>query len=191
MQLPRLQITESTFAKIELIVEKPTQRIEQPKAELNLRQEPAILEIKQPRGILSVDSSRARYSIGLRTSTEFSDDNASFGKQKLMEAIGRISQEGDRLAAIEQKSDPIVEIAAESIGIEPTPVSSPLNPDEGVDVSYQSRPPEIHVERRGAKMNPVIKHPIHLYTPGKVHVSIKQWNSLKFDVVGLHVDRLM
>lgn len=188
MQLLQIQI-ERTYAQIGLNVKKPVQEIEQPMAELNLRQEPAILEIKQAKGHFSIDSTRARESIGLRTSVQFSNENANYGKQKLLEAIGKMSEEGDNLAAIERRGNAIAQIAVDKIGTEHTPLASPSGPDEGVDVNYQPIPLEIHVERRGMKMDPVRNAPVLQYTPGKVEPYMLRWPSLSINVVGLHVDR--
>lgn len=191
MQLPQIRL-ESTFAKIGLNIQKPIQEMEQPKAEMNLHQEPAIMDIRQATGDLSIDSSRARASIGLRTSMQFSDMNAQYGYQQLMSAIARISQEGDQLAAIHTKRNAIADIASTrgflTSNENPPPSASD---DEGVDVNYQLHPVEINVERRGMKMDPVLSPPILKYTPGKVEGYMQQYNSLKIDVVGSQLDRMI
>ncbi|MFM1651271.1 DUF6470 family protein [Brevibacillus sp. B_LB10_24] len=176
---------------IGLNIQKPVQEMEQPKAELNLRQEPTVLEIRQPPGTLSIDSSRARYNIGLRTSMEFSDANAQRGVQSWLEAISQSSSEGDRLAAIEQGGNAIADIAFER-GLESNPPDTPVSgSDEGVDISYQPGKVEINIERRGMRMDPVLRPPILQYTPGKVEGYVRQWNKVNIEVVGLHVNRTL
>ncbi|WP_134683495.1 DUF6470 family protein [Brevibacillus migulae] len=188
MQLPKIQMSQ-TYLQLGLNIRKPVQEIEQPMAELNLRQEPAIIEIRQPQGVLSIDSTRARQSLGIRTPMEFSDYNASFGRDKLMEFIANTVAEGERLGAIEKGGNPIADMAFETFATATTPDIPPPTYDEGVDISFQARPAEINVERRGMKMDPQIHQPILKYTPGKVEGYVKQWNSLQLSVIGLNVDR--
>ncbi|MDA5108075.1 DUF6470 family protein [Brevibacillus thermoruber] len=182
---------ESTMARIGISVQKPVQEIQQPHADLQLRQRPAILQIRQDPGEITIDSSRARYSLGLRTPMQFSDDNAAFGKQQWLEAIARISQEGDQLRAIEYPQDPIPEQAADKIGITPTPLPAPLYPDEGVDIGFRHGVVEIRIQKQGFENHTQIRPPVLKYTPGKAQVYMQQYNRLQIEVVGLQVDRLM
>jgi len=188
MQMPQLQIRQTPLT-MEYHTRKPVQVIEQPKAELNLKQEPAMVELRQPHGSLAIDSTRARQSIGIRSVMEFSDTNASFGYEKLMEAIGNISSEGDRMMMIEHKGEVLADIAMEELIREPTPAVPPSQLDEGVDVSYQARPAEIQIERRGYSADPIRRPPILRYTPGKVEGEVVRWHSVDIQVSGLHIDR--
>lgn len=190
--MPSARLTiDQTFALHGLRIHKPVQRIQQPHAELNLRQEPAVVEIRQPSGVLSLDSTRARENIGLKRPLVFSDDQMSYARQQWLEAIARMSEAGDRLAAIETRANAIADLAFESWFREPAyfPATPPV--DEGVDVHYEAKRPVIRVERRGMRMDPVTKPPIREYTPGKVEGYMRQWPSVKIDVVGLHVDRVL
>lgn len=99
MQIPQLRM-ESSFAQLGLNTIKTTHEIKQPQAEMNLRQQPAELMIEQARTDLQIDSSQARANIGIMTSMQFSDNIASYGRQKAMQAIVEKSQEGDRLMRI-------------------------------------------------------------------------------------------
>lgn len=191
MQLPQIRM-QQTPALLGLKINKPVQEIQQPKAELNLKQEPAIVEIRQPKGELTIDTFDARENLDLRSSTRRSRDNADYGYQKAMEAIAQISAEGDRLRAIENKgANPIADIAFEESGIYDNTeiIAAGTMIDDGIDIRYEAHKPEINVQVRGKKMDPVIHKPIHNYTPGKVEGYIRQWNSLSIDFVGIHVDR--
>ncbi|UFJ40059.1 DUF6470 family protein [Brevibacillus humidisoli] len=190
MPMARLTI-DQTFAQHGIRIQKPVQQIEQPKAELNLRQEPAVMEIRQPVAILTINSTRAKEAIGIKTPLPFSDDQAAYGKQQLMEAIAQMSQEGDRLAAIENKANAIASLAFEKGFREPSYFPVTPSHDEGVDVSFETHRPTIHVERRGMRMDPEIKPIVHEYTPAKVEGYMLQWPRVEIDVVGLHVDRRM
>lgn len=184
---------ESTFARLGLNINKPVQEIRQPTAEMNLSQVPAKLDIEQARLELSIDSSQARANIGIMTSTQFSESNAAYGKQKAMQAIAEKSQEGDRLMRIYTKENAIAAIGREKGlrvlegGYRPPTASA----DEGVDIHIQLKPVVVQVQRNGMTMNPVTKPPELSYTPGKVEPYMIQYNSLKIDVVGGQFDRMM
>jgi len=188
MRLPQLQIRQ-TYAQLGLTIHKPIQEIQQPKAELNLRQEPAILEIKQPSGVLTIDTSEAQANMDLRGPIRRTSDNAQYGYEKAMEAIAQISQEGDRLRAIEHKGKPIPDIAFEESIMYQNNYTIDRTIGDGIEIRYEARKPEINVQVRGVRLDPVIHRPIHHYTPGKVEGYIKQWNSISFDVIGLQIDR--
>ncbi|MEJ8544107.1 DUF6470 family protein [Brevibacillus borstelensis] len=189
MQLPHIRM-QSSFVQLGLNIRKPVQEIEQPRAEMNLRQEPAELTIQQGRMELSLDSSQARSNIGIMTSMQFSDSNASYGKSKLMEAIGQISYEGDTMMKIESPANAIAELAVDRgillrDGYTPPAASF----DEGVQVQFEKKPVVIDVKRNGMRMDPVLKPPVHKYTPGKVEPYILRWPSLQMEAVGIFVDR--
>lgn len=192
MQIPHIKM-ESTFAQLGLNIRKPVQELKQSPAELNLQQVPAELTIEQAKTELQIDSSQARANIGVMTSMQFSDMNASYGREKWLQAIAEKSQEGDRLMRIYTKENAIAEIGREKGlralegGYRPPAASG----DEGVDVSIQAKPAVINVKRNGMRINPVLNPPVLSYTPGKVEPYMLQYNSLKIDVVGSQLDRMM
>ncbi|WP_103108954.1 DUF6470 family protein [Brevibacillus reuszeri] len=193
MRLPQLRIHQ-TYAQHGLKITKPVQEIRQPQAELNLRQEPAILDIRQAKGQLQIDSSAARENLDLKSSAQRTRENAEYGKQKALEAIAQISMEGDRLAAIENKgANPIVDISFEESIIYQSQeiIAAGSIVGDGIEIRYDLHPAQIDVQVRGKRMDPVIHRPIHNYTPGKVEGYMKQWNRVDIDVVGLYVDQKM
>jgi hypothetical protein len=191
MRLPHIIMTQ-IHARLGLNIQKPVQEIEQPQAELNMWQEAAVLEIRQYRGELFIDTSEAKANLDLRGPLRRSRDFAEYGQQKALEAIVRISQEGDRLASIEQKgANPIADIAYEESVIygntEIIAAGSIIG--DGIEMNYVARKPTIDVQVRGVRMNPEIKKPVHNYTPGKVSGYILQKNQLTIEVAGLLVDQ--
>ncbi|WP_312109709.1 DUF6470 family protein [Brevibacillus reuszeri] len=184
---------ESTFAQLGLNIRKPVQEIKQPQAELNLQQVPAELTIEQARTELNIDSSQARANIGIMTSMQFSDVNASYGREQWLQAIAEKSQEGDRLMKIYSKENAIAEIGREKGlralegGYRPPAAST----DEGVDVSIQAKPVNINVKRNGMSIHPTLNPPELSYISGKVEPYMLQYNSLKIEVVGSRLDRMM
>ena len=184
MQIPQIRM-QQTFVKLGLNIQKPVQEIRQPQGELNMRQEAAILEINQGPGQLVIDSSEARRNIDLKGPLERTRDNADYAARKTMEAIEFKVQSGDRLAAIENKGNPIADISfEESIiyqGGEIIAAGSLVG--DGIEITYQPRKTEINWEVRGVKTDPKINKPVHEYTPGKVEKYIERWNSLTIDFV--------
>lgn len=150
------------------------------------------MDIRQARGELQIDTSEARANLDLKSSAQRTNDNADYGYQKAMEAIAQISQEGDRLAAIENKgANPIADISfEESIIYQSNEILAAGSiVGDGIEMRYNVKPAQINIQPRGKSMDPVIHRPIHVYTPGKVTGYMRQWNSVQFDVVGLHVDQ--
>jgi len=190
MQVPQIRM-QQTYAQMGLRITKPVQEIQQPQAELNLRQEPAILDIQQAKGTLTIDTSEAQANLDLRGPLRRTRDNAEYGYEKAMEAIAKIAQDGDRLAAIERGGNPIAEIAfEESVLYDNTEIIAEGSiVGDGIEIRYDLQPAKIDVHVRGKRMDPVIHKPIHNYTPGKVEGYIRQWNSLQIDFVGLHLDK--
>ncbi|MFS0555824.1 DUF6470 family protein [Brevibacillus sp. 179-C9.3 HS] len=192
MQIPQLRM-ESSFAQLGLNTIKTTHEIKQPQAEMNLRQQPAELMIEQARTDLQIDSSQARANIGIMTSMQFSDNIASYGRQKAMQAIVEKSQEGDRLMRIHTKENAIASIGRErgmrALESGYTPPAS--SGDEGVEINIQFKPVVINVKRNGMSMDPVIRPPEFTYIAGKVEPYMLQYNSLKIEVVGSQLDRMM
>lgn len=184
---------ESTFARLGLNIQKPIQDIKQPKADMNLQQVAAELTIEQAKTELQIDSSQARANIGIMTSMQFSDINASYGREKWLQAIAEKSQEGDRMMKIYTKENAIAEIGREKGlrvlegGYRPPSAST----DEGVDISIQAKPAVINVKRNGMRIDPVTNPPELSYTPGKVEPYMIQYNNLKIEVVGSQLDRMM
>ncbi|WP_419877942.1 DUF6470 family protein [Brevibacillus centrosporus] len=190
MRLPQIRM-EQQFIKLGLDIQKPVQEIQQPKAELNIRQEPAIIEIHSPQGELSIDSSEAQANLDLRSPARRIRDNAEYGQQKWLEAIAQISLEGDRLAAIENKGNPIADLAFEDSGIYEGKeiIAAGSIVGDGIEIRYDAKKPVINVTVRGYHMDPEIKKPVLNYTPGKVRGEIEKWNSLTIDFVGLYMDQ--
>ncbi|RNB92651.1 hypothetical protein EDM56_00450 [Brevibacillus fluminis] len=182
--LPQLRM-EQTYAQIGLETERGVQEIRQPRAELNMQQQPAELHIKQPLGVLKIDTSEARAQLDLKGILRRSREYASLGRQKALQAIAKISQEGDQMRHIEKKGNKIAQIAAQNDGVyDNTNVIQADWTTDGIEISYQKAEPEINWKVNGVKMNPEIHKPEINYTPGKVDVYVRQKNSLTIDVVG-------
>lgn len=190
MNFPQLRM-ESTKIQLGFNTKKPLVEIQQPRAQVSIQQKPAKLEIKQPLGELTIDSSEARENLNIRGPERSTKDNAEYAYQKLMEGISRISREGDQMRAVHTRRNAIADIAFEKT-ITPDEIYYPSRTiGNGVKIQYEAKRPQIDVEIGGTQIEVTPQRPVVNYTPGKVDVQVKQWNSLKIDVVGLAIDRLM
>ncbi|MBH0169354.1 DUF6470 family protein [Fictibacillus sp. 18YEL24] len=188
MNIARLKI-ESTPALLVLKSQKAVQIIEQQPAELNISQPKPELTIIQTPGKLTIDQSQAWEDMDLKNIFKRIEEAAQRGYQDWLAGIARRSQEGDDLMGIENGDNPIAEHAkvnSESpiyefnIGFIPSPSSVKINYQPGdLKINWKTHKPEIDVK---------INRPRHDYKPGVIRGEIKQWPSLKIEVIGLQFD---
>lgn len=165
------------YAKIDITSVRATTNITTTPARLTMETEPATIEIRQLKGELEMDWRLFRASLGIKGPEEFSQDCAALGRQTTLETIGRIVQDGDRLAAIEADENAIVALAIESTA--PTPSE--------VNLVYLE-PPQIHYTARPVSINP---RPGRLkceftpgtldlgFQPGQVNIRMAQYPAIK------------
>ncbi|MBP1763064.1 MAG: hypothetical protein H6Q65_122 [Firmicutes bacterium] len=162
--------------------------LQSPKAKLSIETEAAKLEIRQPAGVLEIDGTASRASIGLKTPTQFALDQAEAGRQTVLETIARTAQNGDRLARIQSGETAIAEIAADEALEGPLDITwAPLAPPE---IHFMMQKAEITV----APVKPQIQaepSPVQAqYTPGSVDIRIAQYEGIRFWTTGSQVDRI-
>lgn len=183
MNIPQIRI-ESQMAKIGIEQTKPIQEIEQPPADLSIQQPKADLEIEQIPAKLTIDQTKAWEDMDIKSIMKRNEEFAQFGREAALEAIGRISREGDELMRIEYDDNPIARHALENsekpqfefnVGWIPSAFSVKIDyiPEE-LNIRVQPNKPIIE-----AKPN----KPIHRYTPGKVNIYVLQYPSLKISFV--------
>src|SRR5665648_1252971 len=106
-----LQINISTQPiRLDYNVQNAKLNLQSTPAKLQMETMAATLEIHQPRGELTIDTTPCRYSIGLKNNADFARDNAALGKQAVMNAIARITQEGTQYARIESNYNDFADI---------------------------------------------------------------------------------
>lgn len=149
----RLNISQQ-YAKIEMHTVNPQLNLHTTNPQIQLSTEAAKLEISQPHGQLEIDQSPCRASLGLKGLAEFAQDNAERGRQTVLETIGRMSEEGDRMAGVEKEPDAIANIAADSVTVEPG----------DLEIVWIDKPIINYVE----------KLPEFNYTPGKIDLQLQR-----------------
>lgn len=152
---------------------------------LDIQTTPAIMEIQQPHGVLTIDGTPCRYSIGLKNNTDFAQDNAAFARQSVMEGIARVAEEGRRLTQIENKSNAITEIAAES-NISELPSLIWAHIDAPI-IHYQASP--VQFNPIAGRVNYSLKPGTVQgdYQPGGVDIRVIQYPRIEMSVVDVKV----
>jgi hypothetical protein len=189
MQLPQIRL-QSTFAKLDLNIEKPVQDIQQPQAEMNIKQPHAEMDIEHTLSKLEMDSFEARADIDLKSVKRRIEDAAQEGYQAWLDGMARMSQQGDEMMKVQNNKNAIADIARENgsdpiydfnIAFLPRPGSFKISYDPGnLKINWTTRKPEIEVAPQKSITN---------YTPGKVSGYIDTWNSLKIDYTGITIDQ--
>ncbi|MDQ0891968.1 hypothetical protein QFZ81_007056 [Paenibacillus sp. V4I9] len=181
MNIPRLSIHQ-TFAQIGLDTQKAQLSIESPRGQLEVKQEAASVEITSPKGELSVDSSAAWSALGKGDHLEWMNQIYSQLQSVALQAIGKIVEDGNRMAMITNPSNPFAEIAANQMN-ELNPVqyvgeASNLN----VKLNYEMRKPEINITPHKAEIQYTPQKPQVSYTPANIDIYVKQKNSIEINV---------
>ncbi len=182
MNIPQLQI-QTTRGILGLQITKPIQEIEQPRATLTQQQPAAILEISTTRPQLSVDTTEARADVDMKSVFRRSKENAQFGQQEVMEGIARRAQEGQQLLRIENRGNPIAEIAKHNATPPPAPIGIRfIGNHSSVQISIQAGTTDIRFTPQKAINDVQINKPIHQYTQGKVTGFMEQYSSIRIDL---------
>jgi hypothetical protein len=188
MNFPQLRM-ESTFGQIGLTSQKPIQEIEQLPAEMTIKQPKAELTIQRTSGKLTIDQTQAWEDMDLKHIFKRIEEFAQNGYQDWLSGMARRAQEGDDLTIIENGGNPIADhakINSESpiyefnIGFIPSHFSVKTNYQPvNLKIDWKTNKPEIDVK---------VNMPRHDYTPGVIQGEMKQWPSLKVEVIGLEID---
>ncbi|AGK55384.1 DUF6470 family protein [Bacillus sp. 1NLA3E] len=188
MQIPQIQLHQ-TYAQIGLRTTQPVQEIHQQPADLSIEQIPAVMTIERQPALLEINQEQARYELNMKSFGRFNEDMAEAAKKNVLEAIAQIAQEGNQMAAIQNKTDAIAAIATDKA----LPGSADFNiafiPSYGsVQIHYTPAEVYINWQQGGAKIESTQHKPIHNYTPGKTEVYLRQMQQLQIDFVGLNVN---
>ncbi|WP_312470781.1 DUF6470 family protein [Neobacillus sp.] len=189
MQIPQIRLHQ-TYAQIGLRTTQPVQEIEQIPAEQSIKQIPAKMNIERQPSHLEIDQEQAWNELGFKPTSLLSAELAEFSKQEGLEAVAQIAQEGDQLAAIENKTDPFSSIALEKANPGPADFNIAFIPSYG-SVKLHYTPTKLHIdwEKGGAEIEVTLHKPVHNYTPGRTEVYLRQRQQLQIDFVGINVNK--
>lgn len=177
-KLPIVQIQQQ-YAKIGIDADLGQQSLRQPRPTFEMRQIPAKLDIRQPRGDLIIDQSKAWDALGLANNLEVMNKIYSQAREIALQGIARIVENGNRMAMIHIDADPIPEIAEQiRFTFSEYDFAGPASVDN-VDITYQANKPQIEVQDGYIDLQTQVNPVEHVYTRGKLDIYVRQRESIK------------
>lgn len=186
MDMFSLRIT-STDALIGINTIPANISISQPKADFEIHQKHAKVDVRTEPIEIRIDQRQCFNEAGLKDNTAFMEDNVQEAKQNLLQWIGRVSSEGNMMAAIENNMDAIAEIALDNsiqvydFNVDFLPKSRPKIDFIGGKVDIQVD--EGYVELKTKPNKPVIDVKV-----GGVQIYLRQNPELKIEYIGNNMD---
>ncbi|WP_042355978.1 DUF6470 family protein [Bacillus rubiinfantis] len=191
MQLPQIRL-QHLNAQIGLRITQPVQEIQQSPADVSIKQVPVQMTINRQPSQLEIDQEEAWNQLGFKSLSTLSAELADYAKQAGLEAIGEIVDEGNQMAAIENKSDAFVAIAVDKGNPPPDDYNIAFIPSYGsVKIHYTPTEQYIEWKQGGAEIDVKQNKPVHTYQPGKVEVYLRQEPTLDIDFVGININKSM
>ncbi len=179
---------ESNFIRMGLKIEKPVQEIEQPSAIQSIQQPKAILEIETIPGKLTIDQTKAREDVDLKSIRRRVEEFAQNGYEDWLKGIERRASQGTELMKIENGGNPIAYQAKENSEGPPKQFNIGWIPSHNsVKIQYEPAKVNIEAQPQKPKIDVEIRKPIHHYTPGKVRTEIIEKNRLSIDFINLTI----
>jgi hypothetical protein len=181
MELPQIRL-QSTNAQINIQTQRGQLEIQQPPAELSIQQPKAEMQIERTPSRLTIDQTKAREDVDLKSVFKRTTEAAQWGRQAILEGTARRIKEGEQLMRIENGGNSISEIAKRKRFLPEHEFGLGWIPSEGsVKVDYD--PAKVNINWKGNRpiIESQINKPIINYTPGKVDINMKQYQSLKVD----------
>lgn len=188
MRIPQIQIR-TTDIQIDLNIQEPIQRIEQPKAIQTIEQPAAIIDINTTRPQMDVNMDQFWRDVGLKKTGDLIKEYAQMGRQEMLKGISRRVSEGNRMmleSGKGQGASTIKSIAMQNHGPERAgPYNIKFIPSyQAIKVEIQPGTTDINITRQEPKIDVQVNKPIHDYTPGKVSGTMTVRPDVEIDIIG-------
>ncbi len=179
-------------------------------AQIGINRTPANLEIRQAKADLQldvsipqvrvegtlprvkIDQSKAFSESGRMSNGELTSDNASYSKQKALQGLGRVADQGNQMTEVHTGQDAI---AAQSFYNAYDQFLGEFNmvtmPRSRPEITVIEGELDIQVEEGRSTNNSQVSKPEINYTKGKVEIYVKQKKSLSIRYLGENVDRMV
>ncbi|WP_438447385.1 DUF6470 family protein [Gorillibacterium sp. sgz5001074] len=169
----------TTPAQIGIDIQRGQFEIRQPPGELSIQTTPMEADIQYEDGTLEIDQSRAWDALAIGSVSRLNDRIYSQAKDIALRGIARIVENGNRLANITNKGNPIAEIAREQ-AFAPLEMVYPAEASmDNVDIHYTANEPYIRIHAGTVSTQYQAHAPEIHYTPAKVSYYLQQKNSLE------------
>jgi hypothetical protein len=180
ISLPQIQIRQQ-YGRIGIDADAGQQDIEQPKATQEITTTPAKLEIQTEPGTLSIDNSQWHDALGHGPFLEMMNRIYSESKNIVLQAISKIVEDGNRLAAIQTGENTIAALAVEStqqIDFSENIYMGEASLDN-IDIRYDAGNLEIQFTPAKVEHNVTVNSPIINYHRGKLDFYMLQYPKLE------------
>jgi hypothetical protein len=178
MSIPQIQIRQQP-ALLAIDADLGTQDIKQPAPTYEMSTERPKLEIRQPRGELKIDQSRAWDALGQGPILEAMNRIYSGSKNVALQGLARIVENGNRLGDLRYRGNPIADMA-EQVRFERLELDYYGEASyDNVDIHYTAHKPEISVEEGKIHVNVHVNPPEINYNRGKLDIYMKQYQKIE------------
>ncbi|WIV18903.1 DUF6470 family protein [Paenibacillus polygoni] len=177
--IPMLQIRQQN-GRIGIDADLGQYSIRQPKADLQIKSNPATLQIDQHQPELVVDSSRAKAAFTGGTQIEMTQRLYSNVKQIFLEGIAKRVEQGNRMTDFYKPGNTIAEVYGKH---EALPVLGEFRGEasiDNVDIHFNVRKTDIEIERGSVDIDVKVNKPDIDYQRGKLQIYMMQYPSIQF-----------
>lgn len=183
MRIPQIQIT-TTKGVIGIETKRAQLSIDQPhEPVLNLKTNHVKVEIDSEAPRITIDQSQCFAESGLKKPIALSEDNAAYCRQKMLESIGKIADQGNQMMAIENPGSPIAEIghynAYDQFVREWNMVTMPQSRPR---IDFIEGTVDIQIRGGTVENNTRYQKPLYQYSPPNISIYLKQQPSIHFSV---------
>ena len=175
----RIQIR-TTMGQIGIRTEKANIEIENSLPKMTIRRKQAEFRIKSKPSKFKLDQSQYLVASGNMTTLFLSSTRFQKARQKTLDAIRRIAEEGDLLMEIEKKNNPIPEIALKNT-IKETSVNIAKFPQN--KIIWEKGYFELEWTPDELEFDWEINKPVIKASRPKVEIYMKRWPSIEISVV--------
>lgn len=180
----RIEMT-SQPALIGLSTTKPVQSIEQPAPEVNINSELPRVSVESTLPKVRISQTKAFAESGLKGILQLGIENASRAMSKMISDSGRIVDEGNQFADIQNNVDVVAENADQNaFGQFTGELNIVTMPTSGPDIELIKGENNISVKGGTVDINVNVNKPVIDYQRGKLDIYLRQMNSLTISVVG-------
>ncbi|GAA4873867.1 hypothetical protein GCM10023310_61890 [Paenibacillus vulneris] len=175
------------FGRIGIDADLGHYEIHQSKATLDIQTTPSRYEVSSPQGELHINQDRAWSALNGGKPAEFTNRIYSQMDGILLQAIAKIVQDGNRMAALNVPGNPLADIAFEN-AFEPQPSIEYMGEAsyDNVDIEYIPHKPDIQFVEGKLNIQSQVNKPEINYVRGKLDIYMEQ--SPKLDIIPPVID---
>ncbi|MDR6553607.1 DUF6470 family protein [Paenibacillus qinlingensis] len=181
LPLPQIQIHQQ-YGRIGIDADMGQLEIQQPRATLEIRTTPSRLEIDAEPGMLLIDNTRWHDALGFGPSLDVMSRIYSKASNIALQAISKIVEEGNRMAAIQTGENVIKSLAKESVNEEIVIFKGTVVGEaslDNIDINYEPGKFDRHFEAAKVERNVTVHAPIIEYQRGKLDIYMLQQPKLE------------